>query len=86
MALKKDLENEIILLKERIEELENSPNDIRLNRVNVALDFDKHNRNINCCIYQGIWGSNEKTINFEFSQSIKLIPSAGNSFKIEFIH
>ncbi len=84
--LKADLEKEILRLEARVKELENLPNDISVNRIRTIIGKDKHNRNIDCNIYQGIVGIDTKTINFEFSQSIKLVPNSANAFCIEFVN
>ncbi len=84
--LKSDMELKIKELEKRVLELENLPNDISVNRVRSVIGKDKHNRNIDCNIYQGIVGIDTKTINFEFSQSIKLVPNSANAFCIEFVN
>jgi len=72
---KKELIEENELLKKRIKELENNPNNINVNRVNILLE-----ENQELLIYKD--QNRENAIVFQFTTSAAIIPHAINSFTV----
>jgi len=72
---KKELIEENELLKKRIKELENNPNNINVNRVNILLE-----ENQELLIYKD--QNRESAIVFQFTTSTAIIPHAINSFTV----
>jgi len=72
---KRELIEENELLKKRIKDLEDNPNNINVNRVNVLLEEEQE-----LLIYKD--QNRENAIVLQFTASAAIIPHAGNSFTV----
>jgi len=82
---KSDLISKVLELSNRVNELENNTSDVNINRVNIILGKNKFNRDFKVNIYKPIDNVGNDKINFEFTESIVMIPGASNSFGIELL-